>query len=154
MNNVQWLMLLAEDLRQLKTSKNLLKILLLEKGELLPLCLVLLFLNTLPRKAFFVMQTADSKSDVLMAQWQTAEGCTGSGGGSGLWLESSSNSPSVSNVSFSHQQERWPRIAPIGWRAMEGKRWKSERTREKDEETLDQVNITSFCQTANILQIY
>lgn len=54
------------------TSRNLFKILLLlEKGKLLPLCLVLPFSNTLPRKAFFVMQTADSKSDVLMAQWQT-----------------------------------------------------------------------------------
>lgn len=101
----------------------------MEKGELLPLCLVLPFSNTLTRKAFFVMQTADSKSDVLMAAVADGRGvdgvwCTGSGGGRELWLESSSNSPSVSNVSFSHQLESRPRIAPIGWRAMEGKKVK------------------------------
>lgn len=54
------------------------------------------------------MQTADSKSDVLMAAVPDGRGvdgvwCAGSGGGSGLCLESSSNSPSVSNVRFSHQ---------------------------------------------------
>lgn len=132
-NNVQLLMLQAEDLRQSKDLKQrddyLNILLLLEKGELLPLGLVLPFSNTLTRKAFFVMQTADSKSDVLMAAVADGRGvdgvwCTGSGGGRELWLESSSNSPSVSNVSFSHQLESRPRIAPIGWRAMEGKKVK------------------------------
>ncbi len=73
--------------------------------------------------------------------------CMGSGGGSGLWLESSSNSPSVSNVSFSHQLREQAKNSSDQLESDgEKKRWKSERTREKGEETLHQVDATSFCQ--------
>lgn len=98
------------------------------------------------------MQTADSKSDVLIVAVADGRGvdgvwCMGSGGGSGLWLESSSNSPSVSNVSFSHQlrdqaKNSSDRLESDG----EKKRWKSEGTRETGEETLHQVDATPFYQ--------
>lgn len=98
------------------------------------------------------MQTADSKSDVLMAA--AADGgavdgvwCTGSGGGSGLWLESSSNSPSVSNVSFSHQLREQAKNSSDQLESNGKKKMNKVREKEIDEETLHRVDATLFCHT-------
>jgi len=109
-------MLPAEDLRQ---SEDLKKYLFWKKESFF--LSVWFFLSQTERLSLSCKQQTVNQ----MSWWRSGRRVhAGSGGGSGLWLESSSNSPSVSNVSFSHQQESRPRIAPIGWRAMEGKKVK------------------------------
>lgn len=132
-NNAQLIMLLAEDLKQREPCLKYFSF--WKQRELLPFCLVLRFSNTLTRKAVFVMQTADSKSDVLMVA--EADGWTVSG----AWpqeeevsfgLSQAQIPPLLAMSAFPISSESKPRIAPIGQRAMEReKNWKSERTRER-----------------------
>ncbi len=76
--------------------------------------------------------------------------CMGLGGGSGLWLESSSNSPSVSNVSFSQLREQAKNSSDQ--RAMERK--KGGRVREQERRVKKHFIRWMPPHSVNILQIY